>query len=326
MYTRLGDELLKTGERMEAGVVLGPDAEWLPRMVPFLGHKNPEYRAHIRGALEGPLDDLRTRFYVGTVEGEVISQIMVVGDRGAGILAHVYTHPDHRRKGACSRVMQHQMQDCRRAGFRVICLGTGYDSAPYWIYHSFGFRSIAPESGRMKWVAAPGAEEELFRPGPAAVREAGWGDWGYFDLLGFQPVQLGEELPRSPVLGAKGQDSLEGRYVAFQARRGRESQIQARVLVSESGATVGWAFLAPDTHWYRDVWLVDLYTHPNFEDRLPNLAAALEWPDAPVAAYLTSPEGAKATALAAAGFRRISTLPEWLAWDGARKDLGVWLR
>ena len=38
--------------------------------------KNSDYRAHIQQALEGPLDDLQTRFYVGLVDGRIISQIM----------------------------------------------------------------------------------------------------------------------------------------------------------------------------------------------------------------------------------------------------------
>src|SRR5688500_1900224 len=109
MYTPLGSETLKTGERMEIGVVQGPDPEWLPRVVPFLGHKGPDTRVHIRRSLEEPLDALQTRYYVGCVDGEVISQIMVVGDRGAGILGHVYTDPDHRRKGACAAIMARQM-------------------------------------------------------------------------------------------------------------------------------------------------------------------------------------------------------------------------
>src|SRR5690348_4939393 len=100
MYTELATETLKSGERITVGVVRGPDAEWAGRVVPFLGHKNPDYRAHITRALEGPLDGLQTRFYVGCLDGEIISQVMIVGDRGAGILGHVFTRPEQRRKGA----------------------------------------------------------------------------------------------------------------------------------------------------------------------------------------------------------------------------------
>src|SRR5437867_677157 len=101
MYTPISEEGLKSGERMEVGVILGPDAEWGPRLVPFLGHKSADYAAHIRKSLETPLDDLETRFYVGSIDGRPISQVMIVGARGAGILGHVFTRPEERRKGAC---------------------------------------------------------------------------------------------------------------------------------------------------------------------------------------------------------------------------------
>ncbi len=150
MYTKLGEGRLKTSEPIEVGVVESPDEEWLPRVVPFLAHKSGDYQAHTRRALEGPLDGLETRFYVGHVSGRILSQIQVVGARGAGIVGHVYTLPEERRKGACHAVMEHQMEDCRRARFRVLCLGTAFESPPYWIYHSFGFRSVGPGNGCMK--------------------------------------------------------------------------------------------------------------------------------------------------------------------------------
>lgn len=327
MYTPLGEEKLKNGETLEIGVVLGPDAEWQRRLVPFLGHKGPDYSAHIRRSLEAPLDALQTRFYVGRIGEELAAQIMIVGDRGAGILGHVFTRPEHRRKGACGQVMRHQMEDCRRQGFRALCLGTGYDSPPYWIYHSFGFRGLAEGTGRMKWTAEPGAEAELFRPAASSIRDVRWDDWGYFDLLAYEPVLPNEELPRCTALGLKGQDSVEGPFAAFQFRREREPRIQARALVSEHGATVGWAFLSPDLRWFRDAWLLDLHTHPNFASRLPELLASVELPhDAPVAAYTTTPQGPKAAALLGAGLRATALLPAWLSDSAERRDLQIWTR
>ena len=177
----------------------------------------------------------------------------------------------------------------------------------------------------MKWAAEPGAEEALLATGPAAVRDVMWDDWGYFDLLALQPVGPEEELPRSPVLGIKGQESAEGPFVHFQLRRERDARVQARALVTESGATAGWAILAPDRRWFGDVWALDLHAHPNFRHRLPDLALSVELPDAPVAAYLTEPEGAKAAALQAAGFHRTTMLPDCLECGG-RRSLTVWRR
>jgi hypothetical protein len=327
MYQPLAAADLKTGERMEAGVVRAPDREWAPRLVPFLGHKTDAYRAHLRRALVEELDALETRFYVGHVGGRLLSQAMVVGSRGVGILGHVYTLPEERRKGACAAVLQALMADCRAAGFGVLCLGTGYNTPPYHLYRTVGFEGVAPGSGCMIWEAEPGAQAALFAPGPASIREARWDDWAYFDLLAKQPLAEDEELPRSAVLGLKGQSNAEGPFVRFQALREQEPRIQARALVSELGATAGWALLAPDPRWFGDVWVLDLHAHRSFTERLPDLAFSVDLPDAPVAAYLTEPEGPKAAALHAAGFRRHAALPAWLPVGGTgRRTIAVWRR
>src|SRR5437588_10036164 len=131
MYTQLDTQKLKTGELLEIGVVEAPDGEWAPRIEPLLAHKGPGWNDHIHRALAGPLDALETRFYVGSIDRELVTQVMIVGHAGAGILGHVFTKPEHRRKGAYRRLMDVQMEDVRRCGYRVLTLGTGFDSPPY---------------------------------------------------------------------------------------------------------------------------------------------------------------------------------------------------
>src|SRR5947209_18028776 len=100
MYELLGETTLKNGEKMEIGVVTAPDPEWRERIVPFLGHKGEPYASHLRRSSEGPLDHLETLHYIGHQNGRIMTQVMIVGARGAGILGHVYTLPEERRKGA----------------------------------------------------------------------------------------------------------------------------------------------------------------------------------------------------------------------------------
>jgi hypothetical protein len=326
MYTRLGEERLKTGERMEVGVVAGPDAAWRDRVAPFLRHKGPQWSEHIARALEGPLDRLETLFYVGTLEGEIITQVMIVGSAGAGILGHVFTRPDHRRKGAYQSVMAHQMRDTAARGYRVLTLGTGFDSAPYWIYHSFGFRSIVEGSGLMKWLAEPEAEAKLYRPRPTRVRELGWGDWGAVGLLAVQPLAPEEEWPRSVAMECLGVGSLEGPFIGFQLRREREPRARATALATEEDLAVGWASVMPDNRWFGQTMLLDAWVHPTFADGLDALIDALEWPDADVAAYLRAGAPRKAAALRHHRFRQVATLPQWLRVAGRRADLELWRR
>jgi len=150
MYEALGEAVLKSGQSMAIGVITAPDAEWRERIVPFLGHKQEPYASHIRRSHAGPLDGLETRYYIGHLEGRVITEVMIAGARGAGILGHVYTLPEERRKGAYQAVMAAQMADMPRQGFQLLALGTGFNSPPYWIYHSYGFRGIAPGRGHSR--------------------------------------------------------------------------------------------------------------------------------------------------------------------------------
>jgi hypothetical protein len=327
MYQRLGEAELKTGERIEIGVVTAPDPEWKDRILPFLGHKGEPYANHIRRSFDGPLDQLETRYYIGHRDGQVITEVMIVGARGAGILAHVYTLPEQRRKGAYQAVMAAQIADTPRCGIRLLSLGTGFDSAPYWIYHSFGFEGIGPGRGEMLWRASPHAEAELFQAADVTVRDARWDDWGYFGWLGLLPLGADEELPRSRIMRLKSRGIMEGPFVRLLLAREQQPGMSVRVMQSESGATVAWAILAPDPQGLEESWTLDLHVHPSFAHQLPALAAALPWPDAPIAALIAGPPGPKAAALEAAGFARTAALPKWMRVDtGTRRDAGLWIR
>jgi hypothetical protein len=128
-------------------------------------------------------------------------------------------------------------------------------------------------------------------------------------------------------MGLKAQGSLEGPFVEFQVRRERNARIQGRALVAGSGATAGWAILAPEPRCFGDGWLADVWAHPGFEGALPELVAGLAFPEeAPTVAWLTEPEGPRAAALRGAGFRPAARLPEWLEHAGERRDLVAWRR
>jgi hypothetical protein len=234
-----------------------------------------------------------------------------------------------------------QMADMPRCGYRVLSLGTGFESPAYWIYHGYGFRGVGAGRGEMKWSEDSGAEEDLLRPGDVTVRDVRWDDWGFFGLLGLLPNSPDEELPRSRVLRLRGQGLPEAAFVQLMLLREAEPGLTVRVLQSEHGATVGWAILAPassaamrggmrngpDPFWLPDAWTLDLHVHPAFRSGLGPLMEGMPWPEAPVAATFTEPAGPKAAAVAAASLSRAACLPDWfLSPDGCRRDMGLWIR
>lgn len=325
MYRQLGAGKLSTGENLIIGVVEAPDAAWAERVGRFLVHKGGDWTYHVEQALHGPLDDLQTRFYVGTVGDELVSQVMITGRPPAGILGHVFTAPAWRQRGAYRQVMAAQMADVRALGFEILTLGTGYASHPYAIYHSFGFRPVAPESGKMRWLADPEAEARFLAPGPAQVRTLGWGDWGALNVVALRPLGEREPLPRLPALGIKGQENAEGPFLTFMCRNRQRPGVTLRALASATGAVVGWCLLTPDRRWFGDAWLFDAATLPAFSSSWPALTADLAWPDAPVYS-ITTPDQERAARLTALGFSLQTTLPAWLNRAGAREDVQLWVR
>lgn len=324
MYRQLGEGRLHGGEVLEIGVVEAPDPAWAERVGRFLLHKGGDWNYHIKRALDGPLDDLRTDFYVGLVDGELVSQVMISGAHRAGILSHVFTAPGWRQRGAYRQVMAAQMADMPRQGVEILTLGTGYDSHPYHIYASFGFRPVAPEQGFMRWLADPAAERRYLAAGPATVRPLRWDAWAALNVLMAQPVGAHESLPRLPSLGIKGQQNAEGPFLTFMRRCAHLAEGHNRVLQSQTGAVVGWCFLAPDPRWFGDAWLLDVGVQPAFARYHEELTHHVPWPAAPVYAMRTA--GQEDAWLRRLGFAPLATLPRWLEVGAGRRDLALWWR
>jgi GNAT superfamily N-acetyltransferase len=315
---------------MALGCVKCPDPSWGAQVIPFLGHKSRESREHFEQAFAGPLDSLDTRFYIGTIGGTAVTNVMIVGALrpagGVGILGHVYTKPAHRQKGAYGALMAAQMAHVREVGYRVLSLSTGFETHPYWIYHKHGFRSIDGVSGKMKWLADPAAEDDALRPGPTHVRPLRWDDWAPLELLTYQPLTSEEPLPRSTLFGVKGQGSIEGPFQAVQRRLRRKERLTVVVLETERGASVGWAALQPDPFAFGDALQLDLYVHPAFTRDASKLLAALPLDDATRVNAYTTPDGYRAAALERAGFGHAATLPDQVSRDARRVPLHVYTR
>jgi GNAT superfamily N-acetyltransferase len=324
VYRSLGEGRLTTGERLDLGVVEAPDLDWAARLTAFLSHKPPDFDYHIEASLAGPLDGLSTRFYVGTVDGQVVTNVMIVGARGFGILGHVFTDPAWRRRGAYRQLMERQMGDVRALGYRAMTLVTGYDSHAYWVYHSFGFRSIEEGSGSMRWLADPTAE--LLAPGPTSAHPTLWDDWAAYEYATLEPVGADEALPRSPLLSVRARGHVEGAFPTFQLQVRRWPDAQSRMLVLESGAVVGWCHVAPAPVVLGDAWLLDLHVLPGFESDLGRLIEGVSWPDGPVAFFADTRREEYLACLRTAGFAETAALPGFVARPDGRRALGLWAR
>lgn len=322
MYEELGQECLKSGEMLEIGIVTAPDERFAEPVRRLLSHKSSPWYAHIEGALAGDIDRLETRFYIGLLDGKPVGNVMTVEQYGIGIFGHVYVEPEHRRKGICRAIMTRQMEHFRARGGQVLLLGTGFESPPYWIYHSFGFRSL--RGGFMRYGVEPAEvfEARWFAPGPGRIATAEWRHWPLVALLASVP---GPEYLRSLAWQVFGIGNLEGPYVEYMYRQGQTGGPQAMMLETEQGAVVGCATLTAHNPW-PNVFLLDVFTHANFTDRTTDLVRALGLPPGRTVCYVDTGAPEKAVALKACGFVHEATLPGFLRAEEEARDVWVYAR
>ncbi|MCX5662333.1 MAG: hypothetical protein NTW19_21850 [Planctomycetota bacterium] len=333
MYESLGQVTLKTGERVDAGVVHGPDRDWADRVGTLLGHKTPPWNWQNTQCLTREDLGLDASFYILHRGGIPFSNIMTIAIDGVGIFGHVFTQPDDRRKHATSLLMAKQMEHFRsrrgRTGGpgRALYLGTGYDSPAYHIYQSNGFKGLGPASGVMDWHASPrdAFEAEYFgRPDdPTNIDPIGWRHWptssplfcadfGGRDGVVKLPIAqiLGRSLTEEPVLrllhaeGEFRRQEEPGRALALQNRR--------------TGAVLGLACWAWDPIWQNV--LVDVYCHPNHWPRAKELVAGLKLPTSAPRTLAHADAGCpgKLEALKQLGFAQAETLPGHVFADATK--------
>ena len=324
MHTEIAVEILKTGETLRIEQVTPPDEERESQILPFLGHKPPNYRAHIEAAFADACDDLETRFTIGLLDNQVVGNIMTVESGGVGIFGHVFTREDQRRKGICQKILGHLMADFRARGGHILLLGTGYQSAAYWIYHSFGFRDWqVGHPGLMRYANPdePDFEARFFAPSPSRPAAARWKHWPLVSLMASIP---GPVALRSLTFGIRQNGLLEGPYCQFLYDQKRDPERQAVVLESETGAVTAMATRVPDARWRGDVALLDLFAHPNVgPEALRALLAALPPAAVPVQCFADPNDAAKLAALEAMGFQKIALLPGQFRVGDERRD--AWL-
>ena len=318
MLTNLFDHTLKSGQQMEVVRVQAPHPELADDILTFLQHKGEPWMDQMRAALNEGLPTLDNFYYLGMVGEEIVGTVMLAEalPRPVGILGHVFTPEKWRRNGICAALMRACTEDFEQRGGRALHLGTGYESPAYWIYHSFGFRSIM-DTGAMRWLVEEDFDDTHFAPADTTVRETQWGDWPLLDALYRNPVGW---FLRSFTSGQWIVAGYEGSYLWMRQRMERGDILQVRVMETEAGAIVGHATLATQPAWRGDPLLLDFYVHPNFEGRAADLAHDMDLPGTrKVQCYAESSAEGKIAALAELGFaceatlqRQVQFQSEWL--------------
>ena len=319
MYEDLGQVQLKSKERVQVGVVSGPDLEWAERIEALLGHKGPVWQWQNSTAARQKIK-AEVRYYLLHRDGVPFANMMTAEAGGVGHFGHVWTQPEDRRQGAASRLMAVQMDHFKQRGGRALYLGTGYDSAAYHIYRANGFVGIEPQSGYMEYYRTDkqSFETEYFSNGTPHLERVDWHHWPASAalFLGDYPGSV-----RCAPLGLWGRTSTEGPLLEVLQREGQRHEAgkapQVQVLWANR-AVVGLAAWEWDRLW-PDCGLVDVYCHPKYWQYGPQLLEALALPPARAwAAYCDEGGPAKKEVLRQAGFSPVGPCPQPVGVDHAQ--------
>ena len=312
--------MLKTGEEMEAVLVMPPEDDYRNRIISLLGHKGQPWLYHVEHAFAGNVRGLETRFYVGLLGDEPICNMMTAEHNRVGILGHVYTKPEHRRKGACALLMERQMEEWRQRDGGLLLLLTEDDSPAYWIYHRFGFRDVIRGSGFMQCSTEDDFLEKHFSPCTVRIVDCDWSAWPRLNLL---CASLEGDILRSVAFARFAPGSFEESGLCLKKRLDHEPRTRAKLLESETGAIVGWAFVLPDDRW-PGLNLLDFFLHPHFAEHASCLLRALELPAGKCQCYVDAASTPRVAALGNAGFHQEGLLHSQLHHRGHPVDVAIY--
>jgi GNAT superfamily N-acetyltransferase len=299
---------LKSGETAAIYKVIGPEPEWEERLLSRLSHKGPLWDKPMQQALREGLPGLTMTFYQMRMDDYAIGNLTLVQslERPVGILQHVFTDPEHRRKGICNHLLTALVDDFAAQSGRAMYLGTGYDTSPFHIYRTFGFEGIGT-TGAMVRAFDDGYPDNFWLPGGTAIRATRWGDWPLLTAL--YELETGWDL-RGYFFGQCGHSSYESAYCKLQEAMEKQQAQQVMVLeCDETGALAGHAFLAYDEKWPNGPLVLDFFVHPDFTEDSERLLGAIQMPaDIKIQSYCDNRADVRAEVLEAIGFKLEATL------------------
>jgi len=321
--TKLDTVTLKTGESMDILRVTCPDGEWADKILPFLAHKGSDWQLPMEENLKAPLEGLGQHFYIGVVDGDVVGNCSSIEGLHApvGILQHVFTPPEQRRKGICKSLIHTYVKDFDARGGRAAYLHTGYDSAAYHIYASAGFVGYG-ETGTMERFPDEQFHQDYWKTGWVQSRETRWEDWALLEAL-YGTVD-GWHL-RSTYFSQYGRVGYEGTYVYL--RRGMDvGSIQnVRVLEGAGGAVVGHAYTTRLAMFNRCSHVLDFFLHPNHYASASVLLNDIDLHGlGRVLCYCDSAQPERGEILVERGFTLETTMPRQLRKDDEWLDVLVY--
>ncbi len=176
---------------MKPLLIIPPCAARWHALQDLLAHKGPPWLEDIEQRFAQGVAGARDAFAVVPNGGQFVAHACINAFGHTGVLGHVFTRPDHRRRGYALQLLKTVLSWFNMVGGKRIYLGTTVDLAEP-LYGKFGFKIIrrtspAPSEGGagaaldrvMMMRVADGQPEDPLAdmPGEVAVREVGRAEW-----------------------------------------------------------------------------------------------------------------------------------------------------
>jgi len=308
----LGWAKLKSGRSLALVRVQLPDKTHAKAVAALLADQEqmlpPERRRawqfFARSLLRRRADEPIINFYLGLLDGQLAGHGAIICSPPIGTMNWVATRPQYRGQGIATILVNTAMADFWTHSGQALFLTTPPGSIAERIYVKLGFRRCQfrdrPTLSMMRFQGT-GFFGGYFAPRRSHVRDLTWADWPRLTALNELPE--GDQLRCARYLLA-GPCSFDPVFPEIMHDLSRRIVQQAKVLVSESGAVVGYAFLGPRPGSRRE-FLLDLYLHAGFADQGETMLRALQFPRGRTIIYLDYPSSLKDAALIAAGFTEV---------------------
>ena len=248
-------------------------------LVALLEHKGPPWIDDIRRRVDGCVPGADDHYYVAKDGRHMIAHAwytVAETDPRLGLVGHIYTHPDYRRRGIAAHLLDIVMSDFLARGGEIMQLFT---STPFSIafYEQLGFENVfaSPVYHDADWymrypLHGGNLLSEWFHTAAVSMRHLRPGDLPQFCLLyNCEHRRVLKDRAQRVGLGLEAELAFIEAHLAL-------AQGQGACCVLDNGETiVGIASLMRDTFPYQShIAIFDFYVHEAFSTSVPALVEA----------------------------------------------------
>ncbi len=287
-------------------------------LIALLGHKGEPWVGDLRRRLRGALDGAEDHYFVARDDNRMVGHVwytVAAVDPRLGLIGHVYTHPDARRRGVSKQLLTAALAEFDRRGGTLMQLFT---STPFTIplYEQLGFENVfsQPAYHDQDWymlrVEAPESRlDNWLVTGRITLRTLSCSDLPQYSLL-YNAAHDTLLKDRAQRIGF----GLEAELAFIESIEAIRQQRGTCSVLDNDQTIVGAASLFGDPFSHQaHVGLFDIYTCLQASAHTTRLAdhclqAGREMGIEKV--YAMSVDASKRALLLQLGFTRIATLPD----------------